>query len=418
MTNKFKINFELLKNFNAGKLGIFGFAFFAPISIAISQVFIGITLLGWIFEMIKRRQILWQKTPLDFPILLFLLFQFIAVLNSYNIAAGFISWINTDWFILFFYAAVNLIERDEDYEILAKILLISGSVSAIYGIWQHFFGLDLIRGYELSPIGKFYRARGFFGTPLTYGGIQLTLFAILFPFYFIKKGNLNRNILLIGLLLIFASIIASYARSAWMGFGMLIFVSLFFMKRKYIYIVFGFIFISLLSVYIFHPDLLFNRGMFSMFDTSPTAPYNNLVRLKLWQSTINLIRENWVFGVGYSNFEQIFELYKIPFEYRGLKDPHNDILKVTALSGIFGGLTFIYMWISALWVKMRTIKFNLLEMNYFKAGILGGFFVVLSLLIAGITQEYYHDAENAQLWWFAAALGISGVIHSNKGDIK
>jgi hypothetical protein len=40
--------------------------------------------------------------------------------------------------------------------------------------------------------------------------------------------------------------------------------------------------------------------------------------------------------------------------------------------------------------------------------------VTLALLFAGLTQEYYRDAENAQLWWFCTALGVIGILKNKK----
>jgi len=393
-------------------LGIFGFAIFAPISIAFSQLCMGIAILGWIIEMIHERSFHWEKTPIDIPILIYVVFQIIAVLTSRDINSAFGGWINTDWFILFFYAVVNLVDKESDYKKIFIFLAISGSISAIYGIIQHFVGIDFVRGDQnIWPYGDFFRATGFFSLPLTYGGVQLGLFLLLTPFYFIKDKIINKKIFLIVLILLFFSIIASYARSAWMGFGAATVLLLFFLNKKYVFIVIGSAIVGIVAIYFIHPDILFKYGLFSMFDISENAPYNNLVRIKLWQSALAMIKDNWLFGIGYSNFAEIFENYKVPFDYRGLSDPHNDYLKVAALSGIFGGIAFIVVWTLDLrtkYVSYRKPRF-LENLNIWKAGSVGSFFSIFALLIAALTQEYYHDAETAELWWFIAALGMISV---------
>jgi O-antigen ligase len=297
--------------------------------------------------------------------------------------------------------------------------MISGSISAIYGIIQHFIGIDFIRGDQnIWPYGNFFRATGFFMLPLTYGGVQLVLFLFLLPFYFLKEEILNKKVFSMVLVLLFLSIIASYARSAWMGFGVTTFFLLFFLKKKYILAIIGAAVGGLVVIYFIHPELLFNQGLFSMFDISENAPYNNLVRLKLWQSSLAMIKDNWLFGIGYSNFAQIFEIYKVPFDYRGLTDPHNDYLKVAALSGIFGAIAFISIWIIDLKTKYWHYRFpHFLEnLTLWKAGSVGSFFAIFAFLIAALTQEYYHDAETAELWWFITALGMIGVLKKDKSS--
>lgn len=103
------------KDIHIGKIGIWGFAFFAPLSIALSQIFIGIAILGWLINMARKKSIICKKTPLDFPILIYVITQIIAVLHSQNIGPGLSAWINTDWFILFYYACINLFDSEEDF---------------------------------------------------------------------------------------------------------------------------------------------------------------------------------------------------------------------------------------------------------------------------------------------------------------
>jgi hypothetical protein len=128
-----------------GKIGVFGFAFFAPVSIAFSQICMGLAILGWIIKMIQEKSFRWEKTPLDIPILIYVVIQIIAVLGSQNITVAISGWINTDWFILFYFAVVNLIDDESDYKMIFTILAVSGTVSAVYGIIQHFVGFDFIR---------------------------------------------------------------------------------------------------------------------------------------------------------------------------------------------------------------------------------------------------------------------------------
>jgi O-antigen ligase len=402
-----------LKEINLGRIGIFGFALFAPVSIAFSQMCIGITILGWITKMVQKKSYLWKKTPLDYVILFYVVIQIIAVLCSKDIRVAISGWINTDWFILFYYAIINQMDEESDYKRIIQILAVSGSVSAVYGIIQHFIGIDFIRGNEnIWPYGDFFRATGFFNLPLTYGGVQLGIFLLLIPYFFLKDEIFNKKLFLCILLLLFYSIIASYARSAWLGFGAASLLLIFFLKKKYKFIVTAAAIVSLIVVYFVHPDLLFKYGVFSMFDVSENAPYNNLVRIKLWHSTWNMIKDNWLIGIGYSDFSEIMETYKVPFDYRGLTDPHNDYLKVSALSGIFGGIAFILLWVKDLGTKYIAFRKPQFLRNFtlWKAGSVGSFFAVFAFLVAALTQEYYHDAETAELWWFITALGMIGVL--------
>jgi O-antigen ligase len=412
LIDQIKIYFN---RFSPGHIGIFGFAIFAPVSVALAQISMGIALFGWILEMVKQRKILWKRTPLDMPIFIFLLTQVIAVLRAADMSRGLISWLNTDWFILFFYATINLLDREKEIKKTMVILLISGGISAIYGIWQHFVGWDYLRNRTLHHWGEFYRASGFFGLLLTYGGIQLSIFLLLSPLILTDMDkNIKKGVISI-LIIIFLSIFASYARSAWLGlFAVVIFSILFSFNLKMKIYSISAIILLIIFLYFFHPALLFNNGILSMFNFSNSAPYNNLVRFKLWQSSIHLIKNHWLLGVGYSNLKPYINLYKVPFDYRGLSAPHCDLLHIICKSGLVGGLAFLFIWINFLkksYVKLTSI-YN--KLSFWQALSLGGFLVALALLIGGFTQEYYRDAEVAQLWWFCTAIGVIGVMKNEQ----
>ena len=399
--------------FSLGVLGIYGFALFAPLSIAFSQISIGITLLGWIIQIIRQRSIRWQKTPLDLPLLIYCAVQLTAALLSRHMFIGIKVWLNTDWFILFFYAVIHLIEDQKQIRQIILLLAVSGTIAGLYGIVQHFQGIDYMRGMKsLIQYGNFYRAVGFFDLPLTYGGLQLALLWFLLPFYFVKEKWVNKSFFGAVLAVIFLSILASYARSAWLGMGGALILLIFFLEKKYVFTILGAILLGLILIYFLHPVLLFKKGLLSMFDTSDTASYNNLVRLRLWESSLNLIKDHWFLGIGYSDFSEIFDKYKVPFDYGGLSSPHNIFLKITCHSGLLGGLAYCAVWFSFLYAVYRKYKPGFLKsFTPLKAGSIGSFFAVFALLVGGLTQEYYYDQENAELWWFIAAIGIIGIIN-------
>jgi hypothetical protein len=70
------------------------------------------------------------------------------------------------------------------------------------------------------------------------------------------------------------------------------------------------------------------------------------------------------------------------------------------------------VWFSFLYAIYRKYTPGFLKkITPFKAGSIGAFFAVFALLVGGLTQEYYYDQENAELWWFIAALGIIGILN-------
>ncbi|MCK4888145.1 MAG: O-antigen ligase family protein, partial [Planctomycetes bacterium] len=79
--------------------------------------------------------------------------------------------------------------------------------------------------------------------------------------------------------------------------------------------------------------------------THDTLPGGNsmLVRWQYWKSTVQLIADHWLVGVGPGNFANYYTQYKIPAALETVADPHNFILSISAQFGIFGLLAFLAM---------------------------------------------------------------------------
>jgi putative inorganic carbon (HCO3(-)) transporter len=388
-----------------GKYALFSFALFAPISIALSQISIALAVFGWLGEMFVQRRILWRKTILDWPILIYAVSQLIGAFRAIDVLNGLAGFADTDWFILLYYAVVNLLEDEEDLRRIFVVMLFSGSLSALYGIWQHFYGWDFLRHRMLPYRGNYFRVGGFVAFPLTYGAIQLTILLVALPLVFLWRSAHKRTILAIVVALLLLSLVFSFARSSWMGFGAAALFLVIFWGRKYALFVFAALIVIAVITNIVQPDNIYKKIFLTMFDASPSAPFTNRVRLHLWQTAWNTFSDNWLLGVGLTNYNHYFAMYKVPFDYRGLTAPHSDILHLLAATGILGAVSFMSVWLTALWRQGRVLMQKRIPSDYWQVALLGSFLVVLALIIAGLTQEYYRDAENAELWWFVTALG-------------
>ena len=78
------------------------------------------------------------------------------------------------------------------------------------------------------------------------------------------------------------------------------------------------------------------------------------------------------------------------------------------------------LWVCDLRAKYRSCrKPRFLEnLNLWKTGSIGSFFAIFAFLVAALTQEYYHDAETAELWWFIAALGMISVLKKKNSKLE
>lgn len=223
------------------------------------------------------------------------------------------------------------------------------------------------------------------------------------------KSGKSKYLYLSSSVVILASLIASYARSAWLGFIAMTFFGGLIKGKKYVlYVIAGLILVGAF-LFVFHPALIYQHGLLSMIDISENMPYNNLVRIKLWGTALKIVADYPILGVGQGNFTYFFEKYKIPFNYRGIRSLHSDPLTFAVNSGVLGLLGFLSLWGGFIFYSLKVLNHNE-DLSQFKKGLIfGGTVAVIGFLIAGLTQSYYSDAEDAILWWIITGLVISAI---------
>lgn len=91
----------------------------------------------------------------------------------------------------------------------------------------------------------------------------------------------------------------------------------------------------------------FRDRMFSIFSLQ-----RNAQRLRIWEGTLNLIREHPWFGVGPGNFGLVYPQYRLLTEHEGASTPHNLYFYITTGWGVPGGL-LLFGWIA--WVMLRNL---------------------------------------------------------------
>ncbi|GLX86653.1 hypothetical protein tloyanaT_29060 [Thalassotalea loyana] len=80
-----------------------------------------------------------------------------------------------------------------------------------------------------------------------------------------------------------------------------------------------------------------------------------ITRIAIWKSTIYMALDNWVFGIGSSNWNYLKAEYGVPFKV--LLDPHNDYLNFICLYGVTGFLIIYLLYIKqVIYVIFSRIK--------------------------------------------------------------
>jgi putative inorganic carbon (HCO3(-)) transporter len=323
---------------------------------------------------------------------------FISALSQ-NVVRSLISFMDNDWviFTVPFIVSLNLSARWR--KIVFQALLVSAVLAALYGIFQFFSGLDIIRNKMLGPFGSHYRAEGAYGSFLTYAGNQLMVFACAYAAFLLSSNKrLEKTGYLAAAGILFISIVASESRGTWLAVPVILLIGLIAVPRKQLLYATGTLLAVAIVITLAVPEI--SSRALSIFNLA-----QNEARLNLWKTSLAIISDHPLLGIGYGNFNDYVEIYRIPGYYDARGHAHNDYLNNAVMSGIPGLLAWLGIWVSWFIYTVRTyLKLPFQDDD--KKIVLGTILALSGILLAALFQCFYTDLENNIVWWFMAVIGL------------
>ena len=150
------------------------------------------------------------------------------------------------------------------------------------------------------------------------------------------------------------------------------------------------------------PDFL-NRFK-NLGATEFTAGYANS-RIAIWETTLTMIREKPVFGVGPGNFPEKYIEYRKDRTGRNLSHAHNDFLNVAAVSGIPCCLLFILLWFLVLRYLYK--GYSRCPEGVQRGLILGAFLASVVFVVMAQFEAFFADEEVRLLLMFFWGMGLA-----------
>jgi len=377
------------------RAGFFLFAVGLPISHVPAQFGIALVAMGWLAEGIVNKRWLFRWHVMMIPLLCYLGWNLLSAMFSERPGHSLGAVVDNEWPLLVMLFLYWCIDDVHTLRRLVYAFLASSSIAIIYAIWQVVGGVELYRGVPLDPMGwGFHRAVGFYGFYLTFAGLAMTVFFFASALW--QETKKWHFLMLAGLSVL--AVVCTFARSIWLGLAAMIPVFAFTRGRKS-GIVVSVLLLVIVAGGIFAVPALRYRA------ESILEPGQNVTRLNLWKTALEISKEHPVLGIGEDNWDLVFDGYRVDGFYDTTVHPHNDYLTILVASGIPGFLAFVAVWASALVAGFRLIRDA--KDATLKAVALGATFSVLGFLIGGMFQNYYGTFINCLGWWFVAGLLLS-----------
>ncbi len=380
--------------------GLAGYAFFAPASIAVSQILFGMAVLGFLGYLItdgSRKDLVFPPVLILFAVLLYVGYRFASMI----MADSDLLMIKEDWLFLMVLAG-GVMFRDiknltRVLDIFAAGLVLMGG----YGIWQHFVGVDIYHKVLLDRMTFGYRVIGNFSTYLTFSGFFAVAAIFMVPIAFSAGSRIRKFYYLLASQIGLACILFNYSRSTIVALIVGVIVLLLLIGPRYRRWVSLVILLTLAVGMVISPDFM---SRFKNMKNELSAGYANS-RLAIWGATISMIEEKPIFGVGPGNFHDNYIAHRQNRTGRNLSHAHNDILNVAAESGIPCAALFMIMWLLILLYLYR--GYNRCPDGFQRGLLLGSLTASLVFLVMSQFEASFADEEVRLLLMFVWGTGMA-----------
>lgn len=347
----------------------------------------------WISRLIEEKR--WRDLRQDPTLLAFLAAAFFTALSAVNAAHASLVW--EALCLLAFWCALYLISSELSREGAGALLwgvCFSTLLVCLYGAFQK-AGADPI-SWQTNFGG---RPGSSFGNPNFFAGYLVVVFPVVFVMMSSSRA-LAPNIFLGSLcFLILMNLAWTQTRGAWLAF---ILSFLFVLAGQFFWTRFqtksgrflfrGSFWAFMLMVIV--GFVLFGGGSSGtarrpLFD--PTDP-SVAERLFKWRTAFEMIREHPLLGIGAGNLKVRYALYQARVREKSLyplratseSNAHNDFLQIAAETGMFGLLSFLFIFGAYFWRARRTLRDTLGSNDFFLN--LGFCAAVLAFLAYGLTN--------------------------------
>jgi len=388
---------------------------FIPPKTMIYELLIIVGLMFWGFKLVDQKKLKFLYSPLDPPIVSFILIIVLSLIWSENI---FVSFNELLLFLagpFFYFLLTNNIRTDKQINRIVWLMVGIGICFGVYGIFQY-IGIDF--SYWAGNVGR-QKVFGLFGNVNYFAEYLIIPLSVSISLFFITKNKLIKTILLIGILTMGGSLLFTFTRGSYLGFAisLIIILFLFMNNRKKEFIlenrkifIFSLVLVIIVGCLFIVPNPLNKQGTaiytvknrlsLSVITTGSSA----LRRIAIWKFTALMIKDHPLIGSGIGTFRyNTLKYHRSLYPYGFADMAHNEYLQLWAELGLVGLATFIWVIITYFIFSFKILK--TLKDNKYQQGIVIGLMGgITAILVDSLFGFPLHLPASISLFWLMLAL--------------
>jgi len=316
---------------------------------------------------------------------------------------GRLRWIVLLYFLTYGISLFPVLNR------VMTVLIWGSTIVAIYAIYQHFTGIDIIRWNHraVTPApftgATVFQNTGFLSHHLTYGYSFSML--ICFPFAALllsqKRSTRARLFYLLAITLIGLSLVWTYGRGVWIATAAAFLIMTAYVSKKHLFslLLIGSILFGIL--YTANPGI--RERLNSIWSENN---FSNNDRRAVWKANYEMFKDYPWLGVGYGQNEpRLREYYnKLEMNEDFGGHAHNNYLQMLSTTGLLGFVFYMLFILSFLMATSRLWSEIPSTHYWHRVIVLGALGAQISLHTGGMTQWNFGDAENTHVFIFILAM--------------
>lgn len=376
-------------------------AFFLPLSLNLSSIFLSAGAALWLAKILLLRQVDFRKTPFDRVIALLVIISAASIAMSPDRDFSYYNYYHLmGRYVLIYYLVVNHIHSTEQLKRLVRTLLASAALVTFYGFYQYIFGIDIssfewVDGQQFPDLKV--RVFSTLENPNLLAGFLVIIMSLAAGLGFYEQRGKTRLILFSLVFILGACLALTYCRGAWLSIVAVVAVCGIMHSRKLFWI----LLIIPLIAFGFHDAI--GERMASILNPTDTSA---ALRLALWESTWAMIVDNPLTGIGWGAYWLVYPQYDFFINDAGIRiyHAHNTYLHVAAEIGIPGLLAFLAF--AGNHIKTAVSNFKHTADPWLAGLMLGIIAAMAGLAVAGLTDHILFNVQMSMLFWLLNSIVI------------
>jgi putative inorganic carbon (hco3(-)) transporter len=298
------------------------------------------------------------------------------------------------------YVTATVVRDAEDADRFVAGLTLVLTVAAGVGLLQ----VELCPGPgapEREPRWLYHRcdrAHGFFSIYMTLAGVLLL--GLLAGLPRLLSGPASRwGWRPVAWLVMLAGLVATYTRSAWIGFGVGVLVVVAAVRRGRWLLVGGLV---LLIVGGLAAPYQLRQRVLSIADPQHEGMRE---RVYMWRSGLAMWRDHPLLGVGPGGVKREYPRYALPeASKQRTSHVHNAPLQILVERGILGLAAWVWLWVAFFVFAIRRLRRLPPAAAAERALVVGSLAAIAGFLVAGLAEHNFGDSEVVMVAWSVMAL--------------